>query len=61
MKMIEIPGWGMLNLANVESIRPEYDDEYENITGYRINYCHTHTEFISVEDYEELKKAIEAK
>lgn len=58
IKIVNIPGWGLLNLANVESIRPEYDDEYDNLIGYRINYCHTHNEFMSVEDYEYLMKNI---
>lgn len=56
IKIVNIPGWGLLNLAYVESIRPEYDDDCDNLLGYRINYCHTHTEFMSVEDYEYLMK-----
>ena len=53
-KFINIPGWGLLNLANVESIRPEYDDDGESDTPtyYRINYCHNHSSFISVENFE---------
>lgn len=58
IKIVNLSRWGLLNLANVESIRPEYDDSYDELIGYRVNYCHTRTEFMSVEDYEELKKAI---
>lgn len=56
VKFINLPNWGLLNLAHVESICPEYDDDYKKPIGYRINYCHNHSDFMSIEDYEHLLK-----
>lgn len=56
IKIVNIPGWGLLNLAYVESIRPMYDEEHKNVVGYRINYCHTRTEYMSVEDFDYMMK-----
>lgn len=60
IKMVNIPGWGLLNLAYVESIRPEYDydDESDTPACYRINYCHNHSDIMSVNAYEFLMKNI---
>lgn len=58
IKIVNIPGWGLLNFANVKSIRPEYDESYDNLIGCRINYCDASTECMSVEDYEYLMKII---
>lgn len=59
IKIVNIPGWGLLNLAYVESIRAEYDDESDTPTCYRINYCHNHSDCMSVNAYEYLMNHME--
>lgn len=59
IKIVNIPGWGLLNLAYVESIRAEYDDESDTPTHYRISYCHNHSDFMSINAYEFLMNHME--